>query len=246
MRWGEQSTDEMGSVSLQVVAASERDLPELQQAFARHVRDTAVNSPIGKMLIATGKLPLAADRAVTNAHPASPPPTAASVEFGRHISGVCMGCHRENYAGGPIVGGDPSWAPARNLTPGPDGLASWSYEQFVKAMREGVRPDGTPVKPPMTLITPYAKYPNVGVKLSAIPGWSNEPYPFRDMTEHVRTMFEAFGPRRSFWGTDLTHQRGKYAYRLYVTHFTEELTFLSDADRKWVMGDALLAFLNWR
>jgi hypothetical protein len=55
VRWGEQSTDEMGSVSLQVVAASERDLPELQQAFARHVRDTAVNSPIGKMLIGLGR-----------------------------------------------------------------------------------------------------------------------------------------------------------------------------------------------
>ena len=113
--------------------------------------------PIGKMLIATGRLPLAADRIVPGAHPVSPPPTAASVEFGKHISGVCMGCHRENYAGGPIVGGDPSWAPAGNLTPHAEGLAGWTYDQFEKAMREGVRPDGTPLKPPMTLITPYAK-----------------------------------------------------------------------------------------
>jgi mono/diheme cytochrome c family protein len=113
--------------------------------------------PIGKMLIATGRLPLAADRVAPGAHPVSPPPTAASVEFGRHISGVCMGCHRENFAGGPIVGGDPAWAPARNLTPHAEGLASWTYDQFEKAMRDGVRPDGTPLAAPMTLITPYAK-----------------------------------------------------------------------------------------
>jgi hypothetical protein len=55
VRWGEQSTDEMGSVSLQVVAANEHDLPELQQAFALHVRETAVNSPVGKMLIGLGR-----------------------------------------------------------------------------------------------------------------------------------------------------------------------------------------------
>jgi hypothetical protein len=55
VRWGEQSTDEMGSVGLQVVAADERDLPELQQAFALHVRDAAMNSPIGKMLVGLGR-----------------------------------------------------------------------------------------------------------------------------------------------------------------------------------------------
>jgi hypothetical protein len=55
VRWGEQSTDEMGSVSLQVVAANERDLPELQQAFATHVREAAANSPLGRMLIGLGR-----------------------------------------------------------------------------------------------------------------------------------------------------------------------------------------------
>jgi cytochrome c553 len=114
--------------------------------------------PIGKMLIATGKLPLAAEHlAAGGAHPVSPPPTAVSVEFGKHMAATCMGCHSANFAGGPIVGGDPSWPPARNLTPHADGLANWTYAQFDTAMRQGVRPDGTPLKPPMTFITPYAK-----------------------------------------------------------------------------------------
>ena len=66
------------------------------------------------------------------------------------------------------------------------------------------------------------------------------------MTEYLQTLLAAFGPRRCFWGTDLTHQRGKVPYRQYVTHFTEALDFLSDADRRWIMGDALLAFLGWK
>jgi hypothetical protein len=73
------------------------------------------------------------------------------------MANICVGCHRPNLAGGPIVGGDPSWAPARNLTPHPDGLGKVTYEQFVKAMREGVRPDGTPLKPPMNGLKAFAQ-----------------------------------------------------------------------------------------
>jgi len=39
--WGEQSTDEMGSVGLLVVAAREDDMPTLQQVYAQHVRQAA-------------------------------------------------------------------------------------------------------------------------------------------------------------------------------------------------------------
>jgi hypothetical protein len=43
--WGEESTDEMGSISLHVVAAREDELPLLQQAFGNHVRQAAVTRP---------------------------------------------------------------------------------------------------------------------------------------------------------------------------------------------------------
>ena len=49
--WGEQSTDEMGSVTLQVIAAKSGELPALQQALATHVREAALESPLGKLLI---------------------------------------------------------------------------------------------------------------------------------------------------------------------------------------------------
>ncbi len=90
-----------------------------------------------------------------------------------------------------------------------------------------------------------AKYPNVSIKMSAAPNASLEPYPFRDMTVHLRRMFDAYGPQRCYWGTDLTNSFAKASYRQRITHFTEELNFLSESDKDWIMGRAILARLNW-
>lgn len=113
--------------------------------------------PVGTMLMATGKLPLSADIIGEHQAPhlAVPPAAAATVEYGAHIGAVCSGCHGQDLAGGPVPGGDPSWAPAANLTPHADGLAGWSLDDFVVAMREGRRPDGTTVVAPMDMVVGY-------------------------------------------------------------------------------------------
>src|SRR6201987_5635642 len=90
-----------------------------------------------------------------------------------------------------------------------------------------------------------AKYPNVSVKLSGAPGNSLEPYPFRDMTVHLQRLFEAYGPERCYWGTDITNSFAKASYRERVTHFTEELSFLSESDKEWGMARDMLARLKW-
>ena len=90
-----------------------------------------------------------------------------------------------------------------------------------------------------------AKYPNVSCKMSAAPGNSTEAYPFRDMTPHLKRVFEAFGRERCYWGTDMTNSFAKATYRQRVTHFTETLDFLSDEDKDWVMGRAILQRLGW-
>ena len=90
-----------------------------------------------------------------------------------------------------------------------------------------------------------AKYPNVSVKLSAAPLFSSEPYPFRDMTPTIRRLFDAYGPHRSYWGTDVTNSYAKATYKQRVTHFTEELGFLSEDDKDWIMGKAIVERLGW-
>jgi predicted TIM-barrel fold metal-dependent hydrolase len=90
-----------------------------------------------------------------------------------------------------------------------------------------------------------AKYPNVSVKLSAAPNYSHEAYPFRDMTPHLKRLFEAFGQKRCYWGSDMTNGYEKATYRQRITHFTETLDFLSGSDRDWVMGRGILERLRW-
>lgn len=115
--------------------------------------------PLGKVLLAAHQLnpPAEAISDHQGIHPAAPPPATVSTEFGGHLAATCVGCHSMNLAGGPIVGGDPSWPPARNLTPHETGLAGWTYDQFVAAIRDGRRPDGTALLPPMTFVLPYAQ-----------------------------------------------------------------------------------------
>jgi predicted TIM-barrel fold metal-dependent hydrolase len=90
-----------------------------------------------------------------------------------------------------------------------------------------------------------AKFPNVSVKLSSAPTYSKEPYPYRDINPHIRRLFDAFGPQRCYWGTDITNAFNKATYRQRITHFTEALDFLSEEDKDWVMGRAILQRLKW-
>ena len=85
--------------------------------------------------------------------------------------------------------------------------------------------------------------PNIAVKSSALPCYSIEPYPFRDVHDHVRRVYDAFGPRRMFWGTDWT--RLPCPWREAVALFTEELPFLSAEDKDWIMGRAISEWLGW-
>jgi predicted TIM-barrel fold metal-dependent hydrolase len=90
-----------------------------------------------------------------------------------------------------------------------------------------------------------ARYPNVYVKVSALPAFSTQPYPFENLREPIRGVIEAFGPRRAFWGSDITRVPKSRGLRQVVTHFTEELDFLSAGDLDWIMGRGLAECLRW-
>ena len=69
---------------------------------------------------------------------------SASLEYGEYLAVGCRGCHAEDLAGEAISFADDDDPPAANLTPDEaTGLGSWTEEDFFRAMREGVRPDGT-------------------------------------------------------------------------------------------------------
>jgi mono/diheme cytochrome c family protein len=125
--------------------------------------------PLGKVLVATGKFTLSADLIGSHVTPHSPtPPEAApTVVFGRHLANTCTGCHRDDLGGGPIIGGDPSWPPAANLTPDTSGLHAWTFARFETVMREGKRPDGGALRAPMSSVVRYGKN-MTGVEMEAL------------------------------------------------------------------------------
>jgi len=88
-----------------------------------------------------------------------------------------------------------------------------------------------------------AKFPNVALKATGAASYSAQPYPHRDIHGHIRRLYDAFGPERMFWGTDIT--RLSDTWRQCVTMFTEELPWLSAQDKELIMGRALCRWLGW-
>lgn len=95
----------------------------------------------------------------------------------------------------------------------------------------------------LDLLLTIAKRPNVAVKVSALPGYSTAAYPYRNLHGYVKRVYDAFGPGRLFWGSDLT--RLKCSYRQCVTVFTEEMPWLTANDLELIMGRALCEWIDW-
>ena len=88
-----------------------------------------------------------------------------------------------------------------------------------------------------------ARRPNVAIKVTSLPSYSTEPYPHPKLHEPIRRIVEAYGPERTFWGTDITRMPG--TYRQAITLFTEDMPFLSERDKELIMGRAVCDWLGW-
>lgn len=88
-----------------------------------------------------------------------------------------------------------------------------------------------------------ARLPNVCLKLSCLPHYTKDAYPFAALHPWLHQALEAFGARRLFWGSDLS--RLPCSYRQCVSMFTEEMPWLGREDLELVMGRALCDWLGW-
>ena len=89
-----------------------------------------------------------------------------------------------------------------------------------------------------------AEIDNVAIKISGAGTLSHETFPYADIWEPLRQIFNAYGLERCLWGTDwtratnlLTFEQGVEAFRV-----TDEL---SDAERSVLMGGSLSNIYNW-
>jgi L-fuconolactonase len=88
-----------------------------------------------------------------------------------------------------------------------------------------------------------ARYPNVAVKASALPCYAQDPYPFVSLHGYIRKVYDSFGPRRMFWGTDWTRLPCSWSEARAL--FMDELPWLSADDKDWIMGRGVCEWLRW-
>ena len=89
-----------------------------------------------------------------------------------------------------------------------------------------------------------AQHPNIAVKASSLPTHTTDSYPYRRLHPYLRSVYDAFGPRRIFWGSDITKM--PCSYRQAITMFTEEMPWFSDDDKQWIMGRGLCEWIGWK
>lgn len=106
--------------------------------------------PMARLMVLTGELKLAAEVVDHDAPHPEAPPAGPTVAYGEYLSKTCTGCHGTDFSGGPIPAAPPDWPPATNLTPdSTTGIGTWTPADFVRALREGTRPDGSTIDPIM-------------------------------------------------------------------------------------------------
>jgi L-fuconolactonase len=92
--------------------------------------------------------------------------------------------------------------------------------------------------PPPTLPTvlDLARHANVHVMVSGQYAFSKEPYPYPDLTEVIRAVYEAYGADRLLWASDypwIAEEPGYEAQLQLVDHYLPDLT---SQERAAIMG----------
>jgi mono/diheme cytochrome c family protein len=106
--------------------------------------------PLGRVMLALGKLPPEIIPNVTVIDHSGPRPVApkpgVTVAYGKYLAHTCVLCHGANFNGQMITTDAEYLAP--NLTPGGE-LHYWSEEDFMITLRTGVTPGGKHLKSAM-------------------------------------------------------------------------------------------------
>jgi L-fuconolactonase len=84
-----------------------------------------------------------------------------------------------------------------------------------------------------------ARYPKVFVKISHTWAVSRQGYPYLDAQENVKRLYAAFGPQRLMWGTDWPLVEERASYRQALTVVRDEMKFLNEEDKSWILSKSI-------
>ena len=89
-----------------------------------------------------------------------------------------------------------------------------------------------------------ARHDNVVVKISGAGTLAKEPFPYKDIWDPLRRIFDAFGMDRCMWGTDWTRAVAFLTYKEGVEAFRQP-DRLTDNERATLMGGTLQKVYGW-
>jgi predicted TIM-barrel fold metal-dependent hydrolase len=90
-----------------------------------------------------------------------------------------------------------------------------------------------------------ARYPNLAIKWCHVPTFlSHEPYPFRDVSPHLRRAIDAFGPQRIMWASDHTESRVHHTWAEALYSILDSPT-LTDSEKEWILGRCARTIFDW-
>jgi len=113
----------------------------------------------------------------------------------------------------------------------------------------GILQPRTPPAPPepwadLPKIVDLAKRKNAVIKVSGACTLSKEPYPFPDIWDPLKRVFDAWGFERCLWGTDWTRAFAVVNFEQAVKPFLET-NRLSASERAMLMGGATAKAYGW-
>ena len=97
--------------------------------------------------------------------------------------------------------------------------------------------DGVTREADVKALCALAKHKNVNVKVSAFYALGRKQAPYTDLASLIRKVYDAYGAKRLMWASDSPFQvENGHRYDASIALIREGLSFLSSADREWILG----------
>jgi predicted TIM-barrel fold metal-dependent hydrolase len=133
----------------------------------------------------------------------------------------------------------PAMAPAVERFP----RLQWVIDHLGISQPPLMTPDPEPFQRLPELLA-LARYPNVAVKISAVPALSRQKYPFADLWPFLHRLIAEFGPDRLMWGSDWTRVESLFSFEDGL-HYLRDTNELSAAEKQKMLGGTLMRIFRW-
>jgi L-fuconolactonase len=80
------------------------------------------------------------------------------------------------------------------------------------------------------------RYPKLFVKISHAWSLSKQSYPYLDVQQQMKRLYDAFGPQRLMWGTDWPISEAQTTYAKTLSLIRDDVSFLNAEDKRWILS----------